>query len=143
MKNMFVRPARPDDADKFLKYSLETPGNLFDPGVPQYQNTFIRCVFDSNGPVLFAPIQRPLVIDALAFRPESGSMERAVAMKEMVQDVISQAYIQGSGEVMFVCKDSSTAEFAKRQLFEELPYRLFRIRLKDLEPKHDNKIPNI
>jgi len=149
MKHFFVRPARPTDADKFLKYSLETPGNLFDPGVPQYQNTFIRCVFDSAGPVLFAPIQRPLVIDALAFRSESepglpalSDIDRAVAMKELVQDVISQAYIQGSGEVMFVCKDKDTAEFAKRQLFEELPYRLFRIRLKDLESKHD-KIPNI
>lgn len=147
MKPFFVRPVRPGDTEKFIKYSDETPDNLWEPDVITYPSTFTRCVFNSNGPILFAPIQKPLFIDSLAFSPDSSEIDRAVAMKELVQDTVSQAYIQGAGEVLFLCKEESTINFAKKHLFEELPYRLFRIRLKDLEkksePENENKIPKV
>ena len=136
-----MRPCRQTDTEKFIEWGRGTANNLFDPAVVKYPSTYTRCVFDMKGPLLYTAVQKPLMIEALAFRPESGNLDRAVAMKELTQDTVSQAYLQGSGEIYFLCRDEDTSAFAANQLFEEVKHKVYRVRLSDLE-KHENNPKN-
>lgn len=130
---IFVRPARPADAPAFTKWSLNTKDNLFDPDVAMYPTTVVWTAFNKKGPVAFMPVQRPLMLESLAINPQAGRLDVATALKELAQNAVTQAHAQGAGEIYFVCKDESTIEFAKRLAYKEMPYRIFRIKLKDLE----------
>jgi hypothetical protein len=137
-EHIFVRPARPADAPAFTKWSLETKQNLFDPDVVRYPSTVVWMAFNKKGPVAFLPIQRPLLLDALAINPDADAAEVGTALKELTQNAVTQAHALGAGEIYFLCKDESTMEFAKRHAYEEMPWKLFRIKLKNLEPAHEN-----
>lgn len=134
MRNhVYVRSWRKTDVPLFLTWSQNTEDNLFDPDVATYNTTVVRCAYDQDGPMVFMPVQQPLFMEHLAIRPGLSDTNTAVALKELTQDTVSQAHIKGSGEIYFLCKEPSTIAFAKHQLFEEVPWRLFRIKLKELE----------
>lgn len=141
MRHIFVRPVRQADTEKFVEWSKNTEGNLFDPDVPKYPSTTVRCAFNSDGPIVYAPIQRPLFIEALAINPEASEIDIAVALKELTQDAVSQAYTVGAGEIYFVCHEETTIKFAKKQLYEEMPYKVFRIKINDLEKSKNVEKP--
>lgn len=133
MRHIFVRQARPSEAEMFKKWSEETKNNLCDPAVPLYPSTTTRCAFDNNGPIVFVPFQRPIMLDALAINPESDSLSVALALKELTQDAVSTAYDEGRGEVYFLCHDDSTIQFATKHAYEEVKVKLFRIKLNALQ----------
>lgn len=130
---IFVRPAKPTEAGKVIDWSLKTQDNHFDPDVIKYPSTFTFCAYDKDGPQVFMPVQQPLVIDAIAVNPNINEQTAALALKALVESVVTQAHLKGSGEVLFLATKEETCEFAKNQVFEELPYRVFRLKLKDLE----------
>jgi|SRR5581483_2493869 len=132
-RHVFVRPAKPSDVEKFTEWSLNTENNLFDPEVVKFPTTFTLCAFNEQGPILFMPVQQPLMMESLAINPEADVMDVAVALKEITQAVVTQAFLKGAGEIYFACKDEDTIKFAQHQAFEEVPYRFFRIKLKELE----------
>ena len=135
---IFVRPVRPSDAPTFTRWSLETNGNLFDPDVAKYPSTTVWAAFNKKGTVAFLPVQRPLMLDSLAINPEADKGDVGMALKELTQNAVTQAHAQGAGEIYFLCKDESTMEIAKRHAYEEMPWRLFRIKLKNLEAGNEN-----
>lgn len=137
--HIFVRPARADDKEKFVSWSVQTENNLLDPDVANYHSTFVLCAFDSNGPILYVPVQQPLFMDALAINPEASPALVAMALKEVTQALVSQAYIKGSGELYFLCRDEATIEFAKKQAWKEQPWRTFKIKISDLEKSSENE----
>lgn len=79
------------------------------------------------------PMQCPLVMDSLASRPGASKSEIASALKELTQEFVTQAHIRGSGEILFLGSEEGTDRLATNQLFEELPYKVYRLRVKDLE----------
>lgn len=133
MRHIFVRPARAAEAQRFLEWSVATPNNLFDKDVASYPSTKTLCAYNKQGPVLYVPRQQVFFLESLAINPEASEIDIAAALKEITQNVVSEAHEKGVGEIYFLCRDEATLEFAKRQCFEELPWRLCRIRLKDLE----------
>jgi len=104
----------------------------------KYPSTLVFTAFNSKGPIVFAPIQRPLMIDALAVNPQADGPDIVTALKEITQAAVKQAYDVGAGEIYFLCKDESTIEIAKRQGYEEMPWKLFRMKLSNLEKSHEN-----
>ena len=134
MKHVFVRPARKEDVEKIIEWSLNTKNNLFDPDTVGYPSALTVAAFNKDKVILFAPSQRPFFLEALAVNPEAEELEVAAALKEITQFYVSQAYIQGISEIYMPCADEATAEFAKRQQYEEMPFRLFRIKVTKLEP---------
>ena len=136
MRHIFVRPSRPDEAQLYFDFAKSTPENLFDPAVASYPSSFTLCAYGKE-PILFAPVQQPFFMDALAFCPTSGLLDRAVAMKEVVQALVTQAHIKGIGEIYFYCKEPSTQAFAEKNGFEKIPFPLYRMRLADLEGKNE------
>lgn len=131
--HIFVRRVRPEDADTFVKWSAETPQNLWDPDALKYPSSFAVCAFDQNGPLVYAPTQTPFMMESLAIRPGANPIQVAHALEEITEFLVSLADIRGVGEIYFLCKDEATIEFAKRHCFKELPYRVFRVKLLDLE----------
>lgn len=132
-KHLFVRPARPEDGQQFLEWSRNTSNNGFDPEVARYPSTITWCVYDKSGPLAYMPMQCPLVMDSLASRPGASKSEIASALKELTQEFVTQAHIRGSGEILFLGSEEGTDRLATNQLFEELPYKVYRLRVKDLE----------
>lgn len=130
--HVYVRPARSGEGALFEQWSQGTENNLFDPQAALYPTSFTLCAYDSSGPLVFMPIQQPLFLESLAIRPETDRLPIAKAMKELIHTAVTQAHLKGAGEIYFMCKDESTIAYAA-QSFEELPYRLFRLRLSDTE----------
>lgn len=134
-KHVFVRPVRQGDLEAFVQWSHDTKDNLFDPDVVLYPSTFVLAAFDEDGVIAYAPVQQPLMLEALAIRPGASATQVAVALKELTQAVVTATYTKQSGEIYFLCKDDSTIGFALRNGYEELPWRVLRIKTKDLEKK--------
>lgn len=136
-KHIFVRPAKAVEAKLFLEWAkANQERSAFDPAVPAYTTTFTLCAFDENGPLLFMPVQQPLMLESLAMRPGATEKEIAAAIKEIFQECVTQAAIKGNGEIYFACTDEGTGEFAEGQtVFEPLPWKFYRLRLSDLEKR--------
>jgi len=110
-----------------------TKDNLADSKVLLYRNTMTWCAYDQNGPIVFVPVQKPAMMEALAINPDADPVDVAIALKELTQTIVTQCHIEGTGEVYFLCKEESTQRFAEKQLFEKLPWNTYRVRLSDLE----------
>jgi len=135
VKHIFVRPIRPDEAGKFIQWSKDTANNLFDPDSALYPTSQTWCAYSEDGPICYMPVQHPFFQEALAFSPTASASEKASALKELTHNLVTQAHVRGVGEIYFFCADESTSEYAKRQGYEEVPHRLFRLKLKTLEKK--------
>ena len=72
------------------------------------------------------------MLESLAPRPGATKEQVAVAMKELTQNAITQASLAGAGEVYFLGSNEGTDALATNQIFEKLPYSVFRLKLKDL-----------
>lgn len=131
--HLYVRPARQEDSDLFLEWSLQTKDNAFDPEVAKYKSTITWCVYDRFGPLVFMPVQTPLMMESIASRPGASKAEIAAALKELTQQCVTQAHISGAGEIYFLGSEEGTDHMATNQIFEELPYKVYRVKLKDLE----------
>jgi len=135
-KPVFVRAIRPEEAQQFLDWALETPNNEFDPQVALYPSSPTWCAFDEDGPLAFQTVQRPFMLESLATRPGATKLQIASAMKELTQNAVTQAFGNGTGEIYFLSSDPETDKFAANHIFEALPYKVYRARLTDLEGKH-------
>lgn len=136
-KTIFVRPAKPSDRELFVSWTLSTKNNWFDSEVITYPSTYIRCAFTKDGPVAFLPIQKAFVLEALASNPESDKFDVATALRELVQDTVTQAFQQGAGEIYFLCDSESTKKFALANGFEEIKLSVLRMKLSSLEKKDE------
>jgi hypothetical protein len=130
-RHCFVRPVRKLDAEKFVEWSRNNPA--FDPEVAKYPSTTVRVVYNSEGPVLYGPVQKPLFLDALAINPTAPPEIIAAGMKALTQDAVSQAWVYGAGEIYFVASDKDTADFAERHGYEKLEASVYKLRISKLE----------
>lgn len=135
MLPVFVRAARPTDRDLFIKWITETPHNEADPNVVGYRSTTFRCAYNPDKIVGYLPLNRPIHLESLAWNPEATGTERAAAIRSLVQDAVRSAEEEGVGEIYFAASEDSLPRFAEKYGFEKLPFSVYRIRVKDFEPK--------
>jgi hypothetical protein len=138
-RHIFVRPIRSEDAKTFVEWCRDTKNNLFDPEVVKYPSTTVRVAYNSEGPVVFVPVQRPLMLEALAISPKASELDVATGLKALTQDAVAQAHICGAGEIYFLCRDELTSKFAERHGYEKINVQLYRIKLTELEKPEDPK----
>ena len=141
---IFVRPATPEDAENFIKWSVRNQGNEFDPDVAQYSDSFTLCAYDLNGPLAYLPVQEPqfaekapLFLESLAVRPDAKPAEVTQALKELVQACVTIGHMTGTGEIYFLGTNEATNKFAESTIFEKLPWPVYRLRLSDLVKNED------
>lgn len=133
MLPQFVQLAKSGDGQKFLEWCKNQPEvDLF---IPYHPGTFTLKAFDKTKDVGFMPVQRPYVLETLASNPEATDMEIASALREFVQYLVSRSQAEKVAEIYFLESDKDTSKFAGNHIFEELPYRVYRCRISDLEPK--------
>lgn len=136
---IFIRPAKPEDAEQFLEWSLATKGNEFDPAAAKHASTITLCAYDQTGPLAYLPLQQPIMqpffLESLAARPGLTKAETAAVLKEFMQAAVTLAEIKGVGEIYFLGTEEGTDAMAANQMFEKLPYTVYRVRVKDLEGK--------
>lgn len=131
-KPVFVRPVRPGEAQTYFDWATENKVNEFDPQVALFPSSSTWCAFDRDGPLAFQTLQRPFVLESLAPRPGATKLQIASALKELTQNAVTQAVINGIGEIYFLGSDSATNEFASSHIFEEVPMKVYRAKIKDL-----------
>ena len=132
MKPQFIRLAREDEAQLYFDWATESSINEFDPEVAKFPSSVTWAAYDQDGPVAFQTIQRPLVLESLAPRPGLSKLQTAQVLKEFTQNAVSQAHLQGAGEIWFLGSDVPTDEFAQNWIFEKVEMPLFRVKIKDL-----------
>ena len=134
-RRIYVRPAQAHEGQLVFDWGKENPHGNFDPEVARFKSSITWCAYDADGPVVFQTVQRPLMLESLAPRPGATKQQVALAMKELTQNVITQAHVLDAGEVYYLGSDADTDEFATSHIFEELPYKVFRVKLADLLKK--------
>lgn len=142
MEHIWVRKAEQRDVAQLGQWLVNTPHNLFDRDVFFYPQTTTNVAFKREKKIAFMPMQLATVLESLAINPEASPRETAQALAELVKVAVTQSRERGIKEIYFVCKDESTAEYAKRHYFEELPHRTFRLKIDSLESS-DNVSGNV
>ena len=133
MQHVWVRKVEARDVPLLSQWLQDTPNNLADRDVFFYPQSTVNVAFKQDKKLAFMPIQLAAVLESLAINPANTERETALALAELTKAAVLQSRERGVKEIYFVCKDESTAEFAKRQLFEELPFRTFRLKIDSLE----------
>jgi len=131
MKHIFARPAEDRDIPKFAEWAGQNPH--FDNNVLTYPTTSTLCAYDSDGAMAFMPAQQPLCMEAISFRPGISDNQKALAMKELTHLLIAMCHAKGAGEVIFLGSNEQTNAYAEKQGFKELPWKLYRARVSELE----------
>lgn len=129
---VFVRQAHEGEGQLYFDWATENSKGNFDSEPARFPSSRTWCAYDKDGPLVYQTIQQPLMLESLAPRPGATKEQIAVAMKELTQNAITQAHLGGSGEIYFVGSDEATNDLAMSQIFEEVPGKVFRAKLKDL-----------
>ena len=139
---VYVRPIEPGEADLFYGWSKENADKSgFDPAVPLFRSSTTWCAYDSTGPLVYQTLQQPVMLESVAPRPGLSPVQIASCLKELTQNAITQAHSRGAGEIYYLGTDADTDTFASNKIFEPLPYRVFRVKLADLEGKNADDHP--
>jgi hypothetical protein len=110
-----------NDLKRAVEWARSTPdGDLLDLDVFGHSDTFLLEGRTMMSPVSYMPVQRPLMLENLIFRPGLTDRERAVAMTRMTEAAISEAWRRDAGELYFLCRHPATCAFAERHLFERI-----------------------
>lgn len=131
-RHVFVRQILPEESDMFIGWARENAKGNFDPQVALFPTSRTWCAYDKDGPLVYQTVQQPLMLESLAPRPGATREQIAVAMKELTQNAITQAHLGGSGEIYFVGSDAGTDALATNQIFEEVPGKMYRLKIKEL-----------
>jgi hypothetical protein len=139
MKHIFVRPALQRDSETCAKWAVQNlDRNKIDPKVIEYPSTFTLAAYDSeDGVILFMPVQTPLMMESVCVNPKVSERKQALALKEIVQALVTSCHLQGRGEVYFLGSDERTSAFAESQLFEKVDVPVYRVRISDLEKQNE------
>jgi hypothetical protein len=118
-------------------------GDLLDLDIFKHDSTFLLKAFRKSPPaftvadtVAWCPIQQPLMMENLIFRPGLSPSETAQAIMRLAEHAVEEAYRRDAGEVYFLCRDESTSSFAGRYGFVDVatlptPLKCYRLNLRE------------
>lgn len=134
MEHVLVRRASLSHLELMKEWLRTTrDGELFDPDVLEHESTFVQMAFSSSGPMGFLPVQQPLMLENLIFRPGLSRSETALVIAKLTESAVAECYVRDAGEAYFLCRDETTLAFAERHKFTALPAGLQVRRLNLLE----------
>lgn len=121
MEHIIIRPGAGEE-DFARTWARTTPdGELLDLDVFNHQSSFLlSAVGSDSGRIAYLPVQQPLMLENLIFRPDLGDRQRATAITRMVEGAISEAYRRDAGELYFLCRHRETCAFAERHKFVDI-----------------------
>jgi hypothetical protein len=110
------------EIDQIADWAESTPdGGLLDLDIFDHDSTFVlSALSQENGRMSYLPVQQPLMLENLIFRPGLSDRERALAITRMTEHAISEAYRRDVGELYFLCRHPETCAFAERHKFVDI-----------------------
>ncbi|MGA9670369.1 MAG: hypothetical protein WBQ94_14245 [Terracidiphilus sp.] len=138
MEHLVIREAPRTEQGIVEHWAEFTPdGDLLDSDIFAHASTFLLSAMRSGeGTVAYLPVQQPLMLENLIFRPNLTDRERALAMTRLAEYAISEAYRRDVGELYFLCREESTCRFAEHHKFvridgpeSELKLKIYRLNL--------------
>jgi hypothetical protein len=126
---------RQDVPEKLREFVQTTrDGALLDWDIFAHDSTFTLEAFAQDGSHAFCPIQQPLMMENLIFRPGLSVGETGQAIMRLAEHAVEEAYRRDCGEVYFLCRDESTCRFAERYGFKDvaqlaIPLKCYRMNL--------------
>ncbi len=94
--------------------------NAFDPSILTYPRTVMLTADDSEGPVLFLPVQPVLMLESLAPRPGLSPRKEALALWKLGECLEQVSRDTGIQEQYFLCKDPRVTEICSKHGWEIL-----------------------
>lgn len=122
MERVIVKLASVDEQEEMREW-LETTrdSELFDHDVLAHESTFSLCALGTESKrMAYLPVQQPLMLENLIFRPGLSLAQTAQAITRMAEYAIGEAYRRDVGEIYFLCRDESTCQFAEKNKFRSL-----------------------
>lgn len=118
----------PEQAVEFVDWVWKSRHvNCFDPDVVSYPRSTMLWAADSDGPLLYLPIQPVLMLESLAPRPELSPRKEAIALWQLGLMLESISKETGMQETYFLCKDDTVADICKQHGFSEMEgYRILK-----------------
>jgi hypothetical protein len=130
---VYVRPVRQEEALTYLDWAKENADKSeFDFQVALFPSSTTWCAYDKDGPLAYQTIQQPLMLESLAPRPGSSPMQISLSLKELTKTAITLAHSKGVGEIYFLGSSEDTNSFASNHIFEEVPMKVYRLKIADL-----------
>lgn len=125
-EHLVIREAN-EEKEQAVEWARSTPdGDLLDLDAFEHDSTFLLAARQNQHPgnlegtCAYLPVQQPLMLENLIFRPGMSDGERARAITRLTEYAISEAYRRDVGEVYFLCREAATRKFAERHLFRNV-----------------------
>lgn len=127
-RDIFVKPITADNPQE-LKQAFEWLKRIqnvsnFDADVLRYPATSLLCAYTKQDgqPLLYVPIQRVYMLDALGPNPLAQATDIAAALAQIIKTAAWTSWRDGHGEVYFPCNDEGVNGLAMRHSFTLMDY---------------------
>lgn len=126
VQRILVREASPAEIEHMVAFwASQTPdGELLDENMLKQKDTAVFAAFDETGVLAFLPVQQPLMLENLIYRPGLSLRTTALATARLGEHALEETYRRDAGEAYFLCRNVDTLRFAERHGFRELPAAL-------------------
>ena len=132
MKQIFVRNAKPEDAQEYAKWAPFTEDACLDAGVLAYPTTR-TLVAHAGKPLVYLPVQLAAMLESVAVSPDASPLEIAESYRQLVKSVVFAMNSQGVREIYFLSKHPTVIKMATDNGFEVVPLTCLRLKLDDIE----------
>lgn len=112
--------------------SANASRNGFDPEVLDYKCTKVLAAHNNGTVYVYMPAQPVVMLESIGPNPEAKPLEVATGVMELVKAAAMMAVSSDPpiSEMYFLASDELTAKGAKAMGFVELPYKVYRRKLK-------------
>lgn len=126
---MMVRKADPikEPVEECLK--ANSARNAFDRDVLDYPLTTTLAAHSNGTTYGYMPVNPVIMLESIGLTNGHTPQEQANAVMELTKAAATLAHVNGYRELMFLASDETTANGAKLMGFEELPYKVLRMKL--------------
>lgn len=129
MRQLKLRFATPEDAPQIIEWLNANPLNEYDSVICKYPSLHVIASYAPDGVICYLPTQKVLVLESLAVNPKASELEKAQALRDLTKAAELLANSEGIREVWFLDGAGGVGEMARSHGFEELPYKVFRLKL--------------
>lgn len=129
MKQLKLRVTTAEDAEQIVEWLKLNPLNEFESVILKYPTLRVIASYAQDGVICYLPTQKVLVLESLAVNPEATELEKAQALRDLTKASELLASSEGIREIWFLDGAGGVGEMARSHGFEELPYRVYRLKL--------------
>ncbi len=130
MKQLKLRFARAEESKQVMDWIREHPENDFDPDIIDYPTLQVFCAYSDDGVEAYIPTHNVKVLESTALRPGVDIGTAAQALRDFTKAAELMASSQNIRELYFLCRDEALIAMARNHGYEEMPFKVLRMKLK-------------